>query len=56
MGIIENIGYDVRGKTLFKRNDRGDVINKDDKHVVDEDVSEVIEVFEEFKKRHRLRF
>lgn len=56
MGIIEKIGYDVRGKTLHKRNERGEVILKDGHPVVDEDVSEVIGAFEEFKKRHRLVF
>lgn len=56
MGIIEKIGYDVRGKTLFKRDDRGDIVYKDGKPLVDEDVSEVIGAFEEFEKRFNLGF
>ncbi len=63
MGIIEKIGYDVRGKKICKRNERGEMINekgevvhKPEDAATDEDVSEVIEAFKEFKKRHKLGF
>jgi len=63
MGIIEKIGYDVRGKKICKRNERGEMINekgeivyKPEDAATDEDVSNVIEVFKEFKKRHKPGF
>ena len=63
MGIIEKIGYDVRGKKICKRNERGEMINekgevihKPENAATEEDVSAVIETFKEFKKRHKLGF
>lgn len=63
MGIIEKIGYDVRGKKICKRNEGGEMINekgevvyKPENAATDEDVNEVIEAFKEFKKRHKLGF
>lgn len=63
MGIIEKIGYDVRDKKICKRNGKGEMINekgevvyKPEDATKDEDVSEVIEAFKEFKKRHKLGF
>jgi len=63
MGIIEKIGYDIRGKKICKRNERGEMINekgevvyKPEDAVTDEDVRDVIEAFREFKKRHKLGF
>jgi type I restriction enzyme M protein len=63
MGIIEKIGYDVRGKKICKRNERGEMINdegdvvyKPEDAATDEDVSKVIGAFKEFKRRHKLGF
>jgi type I restriction enzyme M protein len=51
MGIVEKIGYDIRGREVYKRNEKGEVV-KDEKEepVVDEDVNKIVG---EFKKLMR---
>jgi type I restriction enzyme M protein len=56
MGIIEKIGYDIRGRDIYKRNERGEIIKKDGESVIDEDVSLVIEEFKKFKEKYKLEF
>ena len=56
MGIVEKIGYDIRGRAIYKRDEKGEVIKKDDKKVVDEDVSLVIEEFKKFKEKYNVNF
>jgi type I restriction enzyme M protein len=56
MGIIEKIGYDIRGRAIYKRNEKGEVIKKDGKPIVDEDVSLIIEKFGKFKEKYNLGF
>ena len=56
MGIIEKIGYDIRGRDIYKRNERGEIIKKDGEPVIDEDVSLIIEEFKKFKEKHKLEF
>ncbi|MBU4000226.1 restriction endonuclease subunit M, partial [Patescibacteria group bacterium] len=56
MGIIEKIGYDIRGRAIYKRNEKGEIIKKDDKPVIDEDVNLVIEEFKKFKGKYKLEF
>lgn len=56
MGIIEKIGYDIRGRAIYKRDEKGEVIKKDDRKVVDEDVSLVIEEFKKFKEKYNSGF
>ena len=57
MAIIEKIGYDIRGRTVYKRDEKGGVI-KDEKGepVVDEDVTEIIKEFKKFKEKYKLEF
>ncbi len=56
MGIIEKIGYDIRGRDVYKRNERGEIIQKDGEPTIDEDVSLVIEEFNEFKEKYKSEF
>jgi len=56
MGIIEKIGYDIRGRDVYKRNERGEIIKKDGEPVIDEDVSLIIEEFDKFKEKYKLEF
>lgn len=56
MGIIEKIGYDIRGRDVYRRDERGAIIKKDGELVIDEDVSLVIEEFRKFKERYKLNF
>jgi type I restriction enzyme M protein len=63
MAVCERIGYDVRGKTIFKKNkkgelvkDKGVVVSSEDDASVDTDIPEIIEAFDDFKKQHDLGF
>jgi len=57
MAVAKKIGYDVRGRTIFKRDDEGNVI-KDEKGepIIDTDIPEIIKKFDEFKRSYRLEF
>ncbi len=57
MAVAEKIGYDVRGRTIFKRDEEGNII-KDEKGepIVDTDIPEIIRKFDEFKKKYNLGF
>jgi len=61
--ICEKIGYDIRGRTIFKKNEKGEYIDEDGKVVknkedaaIDSDIQEITEAFREFKKNHGLKF
>jgi len=57
MGIIEKIGYDIRGRDIYKRNERGEVIKDENGDpIIDEDVSLIIEEFKKFKEKYNLEF
>ena len=57
MGICEKIGYDVRGRTLYKKDEKGELIrDENEKRIVDRDIDEIVDSFEDFKRRHGLRF
>jgi type I restriction enzyme M protein len=57
MGIIEKIGYDIRGRDVYKRNERGEIIRDENGNpVIDEDVSLVIKEFKKFRERYKLEF
>lgn len=57
MAICEKIGYDVRGRTLYKKDEKGDLIKDENgEKIIDSDISEIIEGFEDFKKGEDLRF
>jgi type I restriction enzyme M protein len=56
MGIIEKIGYDIRGRNIYKRDERGEIIKKDSEPLIDEDISLVIEEFKKFKAKYKLGF
>jgi len=57
MGIIEKIGYDIRGRDIYKRNERGEVIKDENgEPMIDEDVSLIIKEFNKFKGKYNLKF
>lgn len=60
MAVVEKIGYDLNSKTLkvmYKKDERGEVIkNKDGVPIVDTDILEIIEAFNEFKRKYQLGF
>jgi len=57
MAVAEKIGYDVRGRTIFKRDDEGNIV-KDQKGepIVDTDIPEIVKKFEDFKKKYGFDF
>ena len=57
MAVCEKIGYDIRGRTLFKKNEKGELITDvEGNPIVDSDIPDIIEAFNEFKRKHNLRF
>ncbi len=63
MAICERIGYDIRGKTIYKKNNLGQlidnsgkVVNNEDEAAIDTDIPEIIESFNKFKVRNHLKF
>lgn len=57
MAVSERIGYDIRARTVYKRDEKGDLIrNEKGEPIVDTDIPEVVEAFEKFKKQHNLPF
>jgi len=57
MAVANKIGYNVRGRTIFKRDKEGNVIkDKEGNSVIDTDIPEIIEKFREFKQNHNLKF
>lgn len=57
MAVAERIGYDVRGRTIFKRDDEGNIVkDKNGEAIVDTDIPEIIKKFGEFKKEYGFKF
>lgn len=63
MAICEKIGYDVRGRTIFKRNDLGqlideqeNVVSNEDEAAIDTDIFEIITTFSDFKIRNNIQY
>lgn len=57
MGIIEKIGYDIRGRDVYKRNEKGEIIkDKNGNPIIDEDVTLIVEGFKKFKEKYKLEF
>lgn len=67
--VVENIGYDIRGRTVFKKDEKGNIIKKeveimnhdDTKQkqflpVINTDIPEIIEEFENFKKEQKIEW
>jgi len=65
--VIEKIGYDIRGRTKFKKNEEGEIIKKEIEiynhdgnmqkqllPVIDTDIPEIIYKFEKFKIQEKL--
>jgi len=60
MAIVEKIGYDLTTKTappIYKRDEKGEYLaDEDGNRILDTDIPEIIEAFEEFKQKHNLGF
>lgn len=60
MAIVEKIGYDLTTKTappIYKRDEKGEyLVDKNGERILDTDIPEIIENFEEFKQKHDLGF
>jgi len=63
MGICTKIGYDIRGRTVIKRNkkgeyvnDKGEVVEKREDAATDTDTPEIVANFDEFRKKHDIDF
>ena len=55
MTICEKIGYNVRGKTLFKKDEKGKLIRDGNgEKVIDSDIPEIIEAFDDFKMKENI--
>ncbi len=65
--VIKKIGYDIRGRTIFKKDDDGSIIKKEVEvfnhdetrqkkllPVIDTDIPNIIEKFNKFKKEEKL--
>ena len=49
MAMVEKIGHDKRGNTIYKRDNEGNEILVDSKKVIDDDTPEVAKIFNESK-------
>jgi type I restriction enzyme M protein len=60
MAVVEKIGYDLNSKTpkvLYKKNEQGEIIKDEEgEPVVDTEIPEIIEAFNEFKRKYSLGF
>jgi type I restriction enzyme M protein len=60
MAIAEKIGYDLKTKTaptIYKKDEKGELIrDKQGNPIVDSDIPEIIEAFNDFKRKHNLGF
>jgi len=60
MAVVEKSGYDLNSKTpkvLYRKNERGEFIkDKTGEPILDTDIPEIIEAFDEFKRKHTLGF
>jgi len=60
MTIVEKIGYDLTTKTappIYKRDEKGEyLVDENGDRILDTDIPEIIEKFEEFKQKHDLGF
>lgn len=57
MAVAEKIGYDVRGRKIFKRDENGKVVkNERGEPIIDTDIPNIIEKFHEFRNKYKLTF
>jgi type I restriction enzyme M protein len=61
--VCKKIGYNVRGRAVFKKNEKGEYLNEKGKVVknkedaaIDSDIQDILDAFTEFKKKHGLKF
>jgi len=57
MAICEKIGYDIKGRTVYKKDEMGEFILDDEgEKIVDSDIQEIVDAFDKFKKKYNLKF
>ena len=60
MAVVEKVGYDLNSKTpkvIYKKNEKGEIIkDKNGEPILDTDIPQIIEAFNEFKRKHTLEF
>lgn len=60
MAVVEKIGYDLNSKTpkvMCKKDEQGEIIKDGQgEPIIDTDIPEIIEAFNDFKRKHRLSF
>ena len=65
--VIEKIGYDIRGRTVFKKDSHGNILKKEvdivnydgtvqkqTLPIIDTDIPEIIEEFKKFKRSEKI--
>lgn len=51
MAVVEKIGHDKRGKTIYKRDEKGDLVfDKDGNLIVDDDLPDIVRSYKSWKK------
>jgi len=57
MAIMENIGYDIRGRTIFKKDENGNKIkNVKGEYIIETDYKEIVEAFRTFRYKNKIKF
>jgi len=60
MAVVGKIGYDLNSKTpkvIYKKDERGEIIKDEEgEPIIDTDIPEIVDAFNEFKRRYRLSF
>ena len=57
MATAEKIGYDARGRKIFRRDKEGNVIKDEEgSPLLDTDIPRIVDKFEEFKKKYKMEF
>ncbi len=57
MAVAEKIGYDVRGRKIFRKDEDGEIIKgENNMPMIETDIPEIIEKFSEFRRKYNLGF
>jgi hypothetical protein len=60
MAVVETIGYDLNSKTpkiMYKKDEQGEIIKDENgEPIIDTNIPEIIQAFNEFKRKYSLEF
>lgn len=60
MAVVDKIGYDLNSKTpkiMYKKDEQGEIIKGENgEPIIDTDIPEIIQAFNEFKRKYSLKF